>query len=185
MLTLDYLNGWLFGIDVNRVKPEFQERILIYQRECYCILADAFLERNLPSEMSPAYASLARVREMALAIAELASQQMEFERRMTTTESRLDRAAQVVGDMDKRLKTVERRTAPGQPISEEQAAEVSQQVKALAMLLSEKKGGEVHYQAIWGELYRQFGVTSYKLIPQSKYEAVLAFLADWHGRANG
>lgn len=34
-LPLKLLNGWLFGIDTNRVKPELRETILMYQRECY------------------------------------------------------------------------------------------------------------------------------------------------------
>ena len=34
-LPLDYLNGWLFGIEVNRAKPEIRERLKEYQRECY------------------------------------------------------------------------------------------------------------------------------------------------------
>lgn len=32
---LRLLNGWLFGIDVDRVKPELRDTILTYQRECY------------------------------------------------------------------------------------------------------------------------------------------------------
>jgi hypothetical protein len=42
-LALRYLNGWLFGIDSSRVKPELRERVLAYQRECYDVLADHFL----------------------------------------------------------------------------------------------------------------------------------------------
>lgn len=34
-LPLKMLNGWLFGIDVRRVKPELQGRILTYQMECF------------------------------------------------------------------------------------------------------------------------------------------------------
>lgn len=39
-LPLDMLNGWLFGIDASRVKPELKEMVLRYQRECYRVLAD-------------------------------------------------------------------------------------------------------------------------------------------------
>jgi hypothetical protein len=39
------------------------------------------------------------------------------------------------------------------------------------------------YQGIFAELYRRFGVSSYKLIPQAKYQAVLTFLDDWRQRA--
>ncbi|CAK0747578.1 hypothetical protein CCP4SC76_1810002 [Gammaproteobacteria bacterium] len=37
-LPLKLLNGWLFGVDVERVKPEIRETILTYQRECYDVL---------------------------------------------------------------------------------------------------------------------------------------------------
>lgn len=39
-LPLDYLNGWLFGIDVKRVKPEIRELLITYKKECYKALAD-------------------------------------------------------------------------------------------------------------------------------------------------
>lgn len=42
-LALRCVNGWLFGIDSARVKPELRERVLAYQRECYDVLADHFL----------------------------------------------------------------------------------------------------------------------------------------------
>lgn len=38
-LPLDYLNGWLFGIDTARVKPELKDRLIEYQRECFTALA--------------------------------------------------------------------------------------------------------------------------------------------------
>ncbi|OFJ88331.1 hypothetical protein HMPREF2844_09640 [Neisseria sp. HMSC072F04] len=46
-LPLDYLNGWLFGVDAQRVKPEIRERLLTYQRECFRVLNDHF---NRPRE---------------------------------------------------------------------------------------------------------------------------------------
>lgn len=42
-LPLDKLNGWLFGVSVNRVKPELRERLTQYQRECFDVLARHFL----------------------------------------------------------------------------------------------------------------------------------------------
>lgn len=45
-LDLDYLNGWLFGIDANRVKPELRERVIDYQRECCKVLAGHFMNQD-------------------------------------------------------------------------------------------------------------------------------------------
>lgn len=39
-LPLSMLNGWLFGVDANRVKPEIRETLLTYQRECFDALND-------------------------------------------------------------------------------------------------------------------------------------------------
>ncbi|ACA32543.1 putative antirepressor protein [Histophilus somni 2336] len=39
-LPIDYLNGWLFGIDVNRCKPEIRETLIKYKKECYAALHD-------------------------------------------------------------------------------------------------------------------------------------------------
>lgn len=41
-LPLDYLNGWLFGVDARRVKPEIRSRLLTYQRECFRVLNEYF-----------------------------------------------------------------------------------------------------------------------------------------------
>ena len=38
-LPLDYLNGWLFGVDTSRVKPEIKDHLIEYQRECFAVLA--------------------------------------------------------------------------------------------------------------------------------------------------
>ncbi len=46
-LPLEYLNGWLFGIDAKRVKPEIRERLMQYQRECFRVLNAHF---NRPIE---------------------------------------------------------------------------------------------------------------------------------------
>lgn len=51
-LPLDYISGFLFGIDANRVKPELRERLIRYQRECYKVLAEAFQEGRLTADPS-------------------------------------------------------------------------------------------------------------------------------------
>lgn len=38
-LPLSMLNGWLFGVDTNRVKPEIRDNLVMYQRECFDALA--------------------------------------------------------------------------------------------------------------------------------------------------
>lgn len=174
-LPLEYLNGWLFGINASRVREELRERLIRYQRDCYRVLAQAFQGTAVSSPPS----ALAQIRDMALAIANMAEQQMLMEGRVTTTEARLDKAAVVVGDLSKRLGRLESRLSPGSYITDEQAAEVSQRVKALAARLQEQTPGKNYYQSIFGELYRRFNVSGYKLIRQDSYAEVLAFLDEW------
>lgn len=178
-LPLEYLNGWLFGINASRVREELRERLIRYQRDCYRVLSQAFQAPAVSSSSS----SLAQIRDMALAIANMAEQQMLLESRVTVTEQRIERAAQVVGDMSRRLSSLESRLSPGSQITEEQAAEISQRVKALAGLLQERAPGKNYYQSIFGELYRRYGVSSYKLIRESQYPQVLAFLDSWRAGA--
>ena len=39
-LPLEYLNGWLFGIDVSRCREEIRPALIQYKRECYQVLAN-------------------------------------------------------------------------------------------------------------------------------------------------
>ncbi|WP_233441706.1 phage antirepressor N-terminal domain-containing protein, partial [Aggregatibacter actinomycetemcomitans] len=39
-LPIEYLNGWLFGIDVKRCKPEIRDTLIKYKKECYQALHD-------------------------------------------------------------------------------------------------------------------------------------------------
>ncbi len=80
------------------------------------------------------------------------------------TDERLDRAAQVVGQLQQRLGEVERRLDPAGHVTEEQAAEISNRVKALAELLTLKDPSKNHYQSIFGELYRRFRTSSHKFV---------------------
>lgn len=176
-LPLDYLNGWLFGINAARVKEEIRERLITYQRECYRVLADAFLGPQ--TAVTPTQATLLQVEQMGLAIAQMAREQLEFDRRLSTTEERLERAARAFGDLTKRVTAVEQRLSPGEAVTEEQASQISQAVKAVALALG-KKSGKNEFGATYGELYRRFGVTSYKLIPARQFDEVMKFLTDWH-----
>lgn len=44
-IPLSMLNGWLFGIDVNRVKPELKDRLIQYQEECFEVLFNHFMPK--------------------------------------------------------------------------------------------------------------------------------------------
>lgn len=178
-LPLDYLNGWLFGINANRVKKEIRERLITYQRECYRVLADAFLETAVSDDWmttSPeTRAALVQIQEMGLAIARMAEEHLRIM-------ERLDNAAVIVGQHSRRISALERQLSPRNAITDEQAADIAEMVKGLAMALTDQDSSKNHFQAIFAELHRRFRVSSYKNIRQGQYQAVLDFLDEWTER---
>ena len=46
MLPLKMLNGWLFGVDSTRVKPEIKDLVIKYQEECFDVLANHFMPKR-------------------------------------------------------------------------------------------------------------------------------------------
>ena len=49
-LPISMINGWLFGIDTNRAKPEIRQKLEQYQSECFDVLYNHFMpkEKNTP-----------------------------------------------------------------------------------------------------------------------------------------
>lgn len=53
-LPLDLVNGWLFTIQTDRIKDEdARQKVIMYQRECYRVLADHFQGHGQTSTVSP------------------------------------------------------------------------------------------------------------------------------------
>lgn len=188
-LPLDYLHGWLFGITASQVKPELKERITLYRRECFRVLSHAFQTETAlttTTTTDQTATNLTHVRDLALAVAQMAQQQITLENRVTDIETqtttahhRLDRAAELFTTFQQRLTSIEDKLQPTTAITEAQATEISTCVKALAELLTSHNPGKNQYQSIFAELYRRFGVSSYKNISRAQYQHVLDFLDDW------
>jgi hypothetical protein len=191
-LRIDLLPLWLSGVQAARVKPELQDKLIRYQAEAAQVLWQAFRSQILIHESEAdddeSIAQLQRIADMGRAITSLAEQQIELQRQQQHLVNRMDKAARVIKDMqahytdvEVRLGVLEDKLHPTAYITEAQATEVSNTVKALAEFLA-SRGGE-SYQAIYRELYSRFGVSSYKLIRQEQYKSVLIFLEDWRKAA--
>lgn len=179
-LPLEDIPGWLFGVSPSRVRPEFRNKVKQYRRECYHVLWEAFqteVHTFTDSRSSSTIPALEQIRGTAIAIAQLAEQQIQMEQNLT---KRLDKAAEVFTGFEHRLGTLEKKLSPAALITEEQAETISSTVKALAELMTTKDHSKNHYQGIFSELYRRFGVSSYKNIRLDRYEQVLSFLEDWY-----
>ena len=176
-IPLSYLNGWLFGINAKRVKEEIRDRLILYQERCYDVLAEAFQEGRLTAE--PEFDELlandtpaAQAYKMASAIMKMARQQLLLESRVDTHDVRLSQ-------YESRLESVE--AALGNPeglVTPEQAMQISQAVKAVSHELG-KKSRRNEYGGVYGELYRRYGINSYKNVPKDKYEDAMAWLNEW------
>lgn len=190
-LPLEYLSGWLFGIEARRVKPELKDKIIRYRRDCFRVLAQAFqadaLSRaeGLRASSDPsAPMTLPQIREMGLAIAHMAEQQMALDNRVQSIDVRLDRAAIVVRDMDRRIRDVERHTGVGATITEAHASEIALAVKAVGQRLV-ATGQRDGYAKVYSEMYRRYRVSGYKNIPAARYDECLAWLHGWYTELTG
>ncbi len=90
-LPIEFLPGWLFGIDTSRVRSELKEKLIRYRRECFHILWQAFQSESLTS-LSAESSPLEQIRATALAVAQLAEQQIQMEQREQHLTKRLDKA---------------------------------------------------------------------------------------------
>jgi hypothetical protein len=182
-LPAEFLNGWLFGISPDRVRPELRDTVIRYQRECYAVLARAFAP-SVATAFSPdddEAAELVKVREFGLAIARLADEQLRLGARVLAVEGRVHAAGRWARDVTGRLDRIEAQLPAAGLVTEEQAAAISTAVLDLAGLLGAEKGDDASnpYQTVYSALYRRFGVSSYKAVPATRFKDVMAFLDSW------
>lgn len=175
-IPLDYLNGWLFGINANRVKESIRESLMRYQKDCYRVLFDAFGRNDVAvrhdEELIASSSPEGSAYRVALAVARLARQQYYLSKRV-------DGAEQKIGELDHRLALIESNMGEPQAfITESQAQQLAGAVKLIATLLS-KRSGKNEFGGVYGELYRRFGITSYKRLPAVRFEQAMEWLRNW------
>lgn len=76
-----------------------------------------------------------------------------------------------------RLAALEVTLGSNDRITEEQATEIKEAVKAIG-ILARQRGVKLTYPAIWGQVYRTFSVTVYRNIPRSRFSEVLQCLEE-------
>ncbi len=183
-LRLDLIPLWLAGVNANRVSSEVRAKLIQYQAEAASVLWSAFRHDILPANESTLMANgtsgAALAYEIATAIQHLARQQMELEQRLG---GRIDQMAlwakQFTQQIDQRFEALELHVLPQAAISEQQAAELALAVKAVGHALAER-GTKPGYSQVYGELYRRYGIASYKSLPQDKFAEVIQWLHSWH-----
>ena len=178
LLRVDLIPLWLSGVRISMVKEEIRPKLERFQKEAAKALWEAFQEGRLTGDLllddllssdSPA----AQAYQMASAIMKMARQQLFLEAQLQSQsgqladhEQRLEQIEETLGDADRH-------------VSPEQASQISQSVKAVAMKMSQHSGRN-EYGGVYGELYRKFGITSYKLMPAKRFQEAMDFLTHWH-----
>ena len=176
-LPLDYISGFLFGINADRVNPDVRDQLIRYQRECYKVLAEAFQDGRLTTDADMDIEALlqhdspaAQAYQMALAVVRMARQQLIIEAKMAEH-------GRTLSDHGQRLDQLEAAVG-GEHITEAQAAQISQAVKAVAMAIG-KKTKRNEFGAVYGELYRKYNIAAYRALPQKRFDEAMAFLNEW------
>lgn len=77
-LPLEFLNGWLFGIDTSRIKNlQIKERVLQYKRECYQVLHDYWTKGQATNPRQPAAKNAQLTTEQQTIIKEMVKARVE------------------------------------------------------------------------------------------------------------
>ncbi len=197
LITSDTKEDWWLRIDGKTIGPrpelikEMREKAGVdyyqYTADKFIELAQAHLniesspqavnevrEYRLKDEESPAYQALL----MAEKLVEIAKSQLQFESKLDEHEKRLELVADAIEQVDLSLASSSRY------VSSEQAKQISEAVKTVALLLG-KKTGRNEFGSVYGELYRKYGITGYKQIPASKFQEVLDWLNRWRENHEG
>jgi len=176
VLRVDLVPLWLSGINTKRVKESIRPKLERYQREAAKVLWEAFQEGRLTAE--PLFDELlaqdtpeAQAYKMIQGMLQLARNQMMMRAQLQDHAQRLEQIEATLGD-------------PGRAVTPDQASQISQAVKAVAMLLS-KRSGSNQYGSVYGELYRKFGITSYKLLPADRFREAADWLTEWYQALDG
>ena len=178
-LPLDYMHGWLFGLNANRVRPELRERIIRYQKECYRVLSEAFQEGRVTTapddmidEMINSNTPAAQAYKMIMAMAQMARQQLLYESHLKQLDTQVSNNQQRIELIEALLGNTARQ------ISTAQAARLSQAVKSIALELG-KQTQRNEFGGVYGELYRRYEVTGYRELPAAKFDEAMGFLTEW------
>lgn len=172
LLRVDLVPLWLSGVSTNSVREDIRPKLIRFQREAAKVLWEAFQEGRLTADpsfdelLSTADSDAVQAYRMLQALTKLARSHILLESRVSDTEQRLEAIETQLGD-------------PGRTITPDQASQLSQAVKTIALPLS-KASGSNQYGSIYGELYRRYGITSYKLLPAGKFQEAMAWLTEWH-----
>lgn len=181
-LRVDLVPLWLSGLSIGSIENEdTRSKLERYQRKAAKVLWEAFQQGQLTTEpdfdelLANASRDVVDAYKMALAVVKLARNQIVLE-------GRLDGHERQIAAHDTRLEDVEEALGlRGEvvTITEDQASQLSQAVKLVAMAYG-KQTKRNEFGSVYGQLYRRYSISGYKLLPVNKFQDAMAWLSEWH-----
>ena len=176
-LRVDLVPLWLSGIRTKSVREEIRPKLERFQREAARVLWAAFRNGELSAdntldELASADTAEAKAFLMAKAVYQMARQQLIISNRVEKQGEAIERNTQRIEAIESELGQDERF------ITVSEAEQISQAVRAIALIFS-KNTGRNEYPGVYGELYRRFGINSYKRLPAAKFDEAMNFLRQW------
>lgn len=178
VLRVDLIPLWLTGIRLKAVRDEIRPKLSRFKKEAAKVLWEAFQEGRLTTTdpdfeqlLKSADSEIVQAYQIAQAVVKLARNQILLQGQVATNTQRIEELEATLGD-------------PGRHITPDQASQISQAVKAVAIVYG-KQTGRNEFGGVYGELYRKFGITGYKMLPAKKFDTAMGWLADWYSRVTG
>ena len=175
-LPLEFLHGFLFGVSAANVPDDdIRERLVIYQRECYGVLFDAFRRRaeaRLPA--APDAVQLARdIRETRIGVDGILDVLWRRIQHDDASRKLLERVQLDVHEVGGLLED-------GDALTERQRRTLYQFGLEVALLLTQSGEPQNPYALVFGGLKKRFGIgkrEKYHAIPRNQYHEAYEYLA--------
>jgi len=171
-LRVDLIPLWLSTVDATTVSARLRPKLVLYQQECASVLWQGFRPQGfgpedalLPERMEMTPADQAYQGMMAQAT--LARQQMLIERQLQS--DRVD---------GNRIVTAEQTERPSPAI------DLARLVRRVAHGMAARSRRN-EYSGVYSGLYRQFGISSYRNMPQGRLREAVEWLERWYGDMQG
>jgi hypothetical protein len=180
VLRVDLVPLWLSGIRTSAVNEQVRPKLEKFQEQAAAVLWEAFQQGHLTAD--PDFDALLQADTDAVQAYKMLQALVKLARNQVILEARQDMQQAILTDHQQRLEAIEATLSnPAQFITREQASRISQAVRAIGHVLSERNGRS-EYGAVYGELYRNFEISAYRELPAQKYDEAMKWLNAWYQR---
>ncbi|HKD77419.1 MAG TPA: phage antirepressor N-terminal domain-containing protein, partial [Ktedonobacterales bacterium] len=197
-LFADQVPMWLIGVESSKAKPAFQEKIDLYHDKlapvALAVFQDVMGSRAIvPATQPPALAAdLAALARLVTQYDELASLVLDLRDHVLSLASVPDQLDQVLRMVEslatqqgETTRDVEKLKAKTAGLTSAQQAKIREAIEIIVRD-SEGKSGMLDYADVYRALYRHFAVSSYKHIPESRYDDAIRLLREsWRHATDG